>query len=260
MRGIFLLTLFLFAPASAISQSVKLNDEYRRLQSEIEARPEDLNLKMDLAYLFSQGLEFSRAIALYEEAAGKDPANLRAWTELCALRTFVRDEAGAYAACSKAVDLAPEQALMHDNLGLSLFKFGKFRQSLKPFLNALALNPEATLVKTHVAQVFLALNEPEAAKAYYEEILAGNELSMEDRSLIHYGIYLADRESKDYDHAFTAILETYKLSANPLYLGKIATTFMLKYQRTFFVIIGGGVLTVAGYLGKRLNRFLKNED
>jgi tetratricopeptide (TPR) repeat protein len=257
---LFFFLLFFGFDRALAAQSVNLNAEYRRLQAEIESRPDDLGVKMDLAYLFSQGLEFARSIALYEEVTAKDPANLRAWVELCALRTMVRDAAKAEGACSKAVDLAPDDALMHDNLGLSYFKFGNFRQSLKPFLEALTLNPRATLAKTHVAQAFLALREPRTAKTYYEEILAEGGLSDDEKALIHYGIFLADKALKDDDHAFTAILETYKLSANPLYLGKVVATFMRRHQGVFFFLIGGIILSAAGYLGKRLNRFLKNED
>lgn len=257
MKGALLLLSILIASFPVFSQN--LNAEYRRLQAEIESHPDDAGRKMDLAYLFSQGMEFDRAIALYEEVAANDAANLRAWVELCALRTTVRDAAAAETACSRAVALAPDDALLRDNLGLSYFKFGDFRRSLKPFLEALALNPRATLVKTHIAQAFLALREPRAAKDDYEEILSGEGLSDDEKALIHYGIFLSDKSLKDYDHAFTAILETYKLSANPLYLGKVITTFMLRHQVAFFFLIGGIVLAAAGYLGKRLNRFLKNE-
>lgn len=257
MRRAFLLLALLFTAFPVSSQN--LNAEYQRLQAGLLARPDDLGLKMDLAYLFSEGREIGRAIELYEEVIKKDPGSLRAWTELCALQTEVRQGGRAETACLKAVELAPLDPLMADNLGLSYFKFGKFRQSLKPFLAALALNPKATLVRTHVAQAFLALREPLAAKAVYEEILVSSGISDEERALAHYGIFLADKGLKDYDHAFTAILETYKLSANPLYLGKVVTTFMLRYQAAFFFLIGGIVLMASAYLGKRLNRFLKNE-
>lgn len=257
--SLILLALFLLAGTSR-AQPLDLNKEYLRLQSEMESHPDDPGLKMDLAYVFSQGRELQRAIALYEEVIRGDAKNLRAMTELCALYAQAREENKAESACRAAADLAPNDPLLSDNLGLFYFQFGRFRESLEPFLRAMSLDPAATLSRTHLAQAFLALKAPAAAREQYERVLHDKNAGIEERALSWYGLYLVARAERNADDAFTAIRETYKLSGNPLYLGKVVGAFLTRYEAVSFVCVGAILLMVVGYLGKRLNRFLKNED
>lgn len=253
------LALFLLAGTSQ-AQPLDLNKEYLRLQSEMAAHPNDPGLKMDLAYVFSQGRELKRAIALYENVIQGDAKNLRAMTELCVLYAQAREENKAEQACRAAADLAPNDALLSDNLGLFYFQFGRFRESLEPFLRAMSLDPAATLSRTHLAQAFLALKAPAAAREQYERVLQDKNAGIEERVLSWYGLYLVARAERNADDAFTAIRETYKLSGNPLYLGKVIAAFLTRYEAVSFVCVGAILLMVVGYLGNRLNRFLKNED
>lgn len=237
-----------------------LNDEYARLTAAIEKNPGDLNLKMDLAYLFSQGREEKRAIEIYESVIQKEPANLRATIEICALGTSVRAQDKALKACRDAASLAPQNPLMHDNLGLSHFKFGKYRQALKPFLDALALDPKSILIRTHLAQTYLALGEYAVARKVFEDLSEGKDLKNDEKFLVYYGLYLANHGMKRDEDAFTAIRETYKYSNNPLFLIKVIKAYMAAHRVVFFLAFGFVLLAGARYLGERLNRFLKNED
>lgn len=247
---------FWISPAHAQN----LNDEYAHLTAAIEKKPDDLGLQMDLAYLFSQGREESRAIEIYEVVLEKEAANLRATIELCALYTVVRDQGKAFTACESAVKLAPQNLLMHDNLGLSYFKFGKYRYALKPFLDALALDPKSVLIRTHLAQTYLALGEFSVARSVFKSLSVAPDLKNEEKFLAFYGLYLANRGLDDDEDAFTAIRETYKYSDNPLFLTKVIAAYMAAHQVVFFFVFGFIMLAGAKYLGERLNRFLKNED
>ena len=242
------------------SQAQNLNDEYARLTAVIEKKPDDLGLQMDLAYLFSQGREEARAIKIYGAVLQKEPDNLRATIELCALYTAVRNQEKAPKACERAVKLAPQNPLMHDNLGLSYFKFGKYRRALKPFLDALALDPKSILIRTHLAQTYLALGEFLVARSVFKNLSVAPELKNEEKFLVFYGLYLANRGLNDDEDAFTAIRETYKYSDNPLFLTKVMAAYMAAHQAVFFFIFGFILLFGTKYFGERLNRFLKNED
>jgi tetratricopeptide (TPR) repeat protein len=262
-----ILTIFFCAAFAfpAHAESLKLNEVFLSVQAEAAKHPENLDLQMDLAFLFTQGQELGHAIEIYESVLGKDAQNVRATTELCALYTEIHDKTKALTHCERATELTPQNPLVFDNLGLSYFKFGQFRSALKPFLQALALqtkakNGTAALIRTHIAQTFLALHEYDAAEGYYQKILQEPGLTNEEKSLVYYGLHLALKEKGDYDAAFTAMQETYKLSSNPLFLGKVISSYMLSHQAIFFFVIGGLCLVFANYLGQRLNRFLKNED
>lgn len=242
------------------SQAQNLNDEYARLAAAVEKKPDDLGLQMDLAYLFSQGREESRAIEIYESVLKKEVKNLRATIELCALYTAVRHQEKAFETCDGAVKLAPQNPLMHDNLGLSYFKFGKYRQALKPFLDALALDSKSILIRTHLAQTYLALREFSVARSVFKDLSVAPSLKNEEKFLVFYGLYLAHRGLNEDEDAFTAIRETYKYSDNPLFLTKVIAAYMAAHQVIFFFVFGFTLLAAAKYLGERLNRFLKNED
>lgn len=252
----FLFLLFLAVPVQALN----LNEAARELYQKLESEPSNLNVKMDLAYLFSEGLEYERAVELYEEVIEVAPENLRALNELCYLHTFMRVKDKAFLRCEELARRQPDKMLVYDNLGLSYFKFGEHRLALKAFLKAYELQPSALLVKNHLGMTFLAMQENVLARESYVKWLdAAGQGSKEEKALLYYGLYQAERNLKNYDKAYQAIAKTYELSENPLYLGKMIVVFMKAHEFWFFLLVSAVFLWGCRYLGQRLNRFLKNE-
>lgn len=257
----FLIILgFIFSPVDSRAQEIHLNDQTYLLLQKIAAEPQNLEAKMDLAYLFSEGREYDRAIKLYEEVLTQQSANHRALNELCYLYTFVREQDKAIEACQKLTQNFANSYLSFDNLGLSYYKFGDTLKALQTFKKALELAPNSWVVKYHIGQSLLALKDFELAKDYFSKALEGSFESPDDQAIFYYGLYEAERELKDYKAAYAAILKTYRLSQNPLYLGRVIKTYMKWHEVWFFFGIGFCVLMMSQYLGKRLNRFLRNED
>lgn len=256
--GVFLLVVLLSFGASA--QSLKLNDRFAKVQEALQKDPDNLNLKMEMAYLFSEGREPLRAIEIYKEVVQKDAQNLRALNELCYLYTFTRQKDLAYATCKKVVEVDGSSALAWDNLGLSHFKFGDLRDAFAPFVAASELSPNSELPRIHMGNVLLALQEYDLAVLLFEKALQGAKVGAQEKALLHYGLYKAYRGTSNYEAAYANIKKTYEFSQNPLYLGKMTSTFMKVHEPWFFLGIGLMILWGCHYLGKRLNRFLKNED
>lgn len=236
-----------------------LNERYLELQQKLEINPDSLELQMDLAYLFTEGLEFQRAVDIYNGVIKKDAVNKRAWIELCALHTQMAHHDDAIVACEKVADLHSEQAWAQDNLGLMYFNLTEYERSFRPFLKALSLNPQDAMVKLHVAQVFLALKSYSAARDILLGEVQNTELKPSERALLFHGLFLAYQKLKDHEKAYEAILETWRLSGDQLYFGKVIKAWM-KYHElltfSFFAVMG---LWFSHYFGKRINRFLKNE-
>lgn len=245
---------------SGFAQAQNLNDAYLRLQQSIAKNPDDLNLKMDLAYLFSQGLEFKRAIALYREVVASDPKNKRAWAELCVLHTGLRETQQANEACQQSTNLTPDNYLVYDNQGLSHYKLGQLPESLKPFLLAVSLNKQATLARYHMIQTIMGMKEYDLARVKLEEIAANDKLSTADRVLVNHGLYLVHSRLKQHDQAYEAIKNVYTMSGNHLYLGKVITSYLKSHEIVTFGFVAVMTLLACQYFGTRVNRFLKNAD
>jgi Tfp pilus assembly protein PilF len=251
--------LFLGFGFPVMAQNLKLNDAFLKIQDVLTKDPENPDRQMDLAYIFSEGGEIDKAIGIYQNVLKGSPQNLRAATELCALSTQVFDKPEAKRACELAASIAPQDALMWDNLGLSYFKLGDAIRSLEPFHKGLALTKDNSLIRSHMAQAYLSLGEAKLAESVFRVLTSNDKLNADVRVVSFYGLSQALRLQKKYDEAYQAINGAYQLSENPLYLGKCITAWMVAHQWLMFVFFSLIMLLSSRYFGERLNRFLKNE-
>jgi tetratricopeptide (TPR) repeat protein len=248
--------VFLHTP---VSHAQKLNDLYLGIQKRIQENPDDLNAKMDLAYVFSQGLEFERAVKLYEEVIRHDEKNKRALTELCVLHVQMNVKEKAIDYCQKAVNLWPEEVLFWDNLGLAFYRLGEPVKSLDPFSEALKREPENGLVKFHVGQVFERLGFTDLAKNVYLSLVDSELNEKNVPSVAWQGLYRVYKSQQLFSEAKHAAWQSYEVSENPLFLGRVVLMTLREYEVLAFTVIALFWLWGCHYLGKRLNRFLKNE-
>ena len=257
-RRIWLLLIFGFC-FPAMAQNLKLNDAYLKIQEALEKDPGNIDRQMDLAYIFSEGGEINKAIGIYQNVLKASTQNLRAATELCALSTQIFDKLEAKRACELAVNSAPQDPLMWDNLGLSFLKLGDAIKSLEPFYKGLALAKDDSLLRSHMAQAYLSLGEPKLAQRVFRALADDNKLTVDVRVVSFYGLSQALRIQKKYEEAYLAIRDAYHLSENPLYIGKLVAAWIAAHQLVMFVFVSLIMLLSSRYFGERLNRFLKNE-
>lgn len=259
----FFIFLFLFVvgfaqPKFAIA-AINLNEAFQRLSDEIVKNPDDKNLKMDLAYLYTQGFELERAVEIYKKVLIDEPNNLRAVNELCAIVTDLNNRQEALGYCQKATELDSDNYLVFDNLGLSYFKLHEPAASLEPFVAALKLRPDAILVRYHLAQSYMALGEFGLAREMLLELVKRSTIQGEQNALLFHGLYLVNLRLKNYEESYQSILQTYRSSHSSLFLGKVVIAFMKAHQFLVFCFVGAVLLGLSHYFGQRLNRFLKNE-
>lgn len=237
----------------------KLNDQYLQIQESIQKEPENLNHKMDLAFLFSEGREPQRAIEIYEDVLKKEPRNRRAVNELCYLFTQIRDSQKSDRYCRLATELNPQNDLVFDNLGLSAFLLGNYQKSLKPFFRALTLNPNRILTQVHTAQALFAMGGSHEAIMILEDLLKQDHLSPEEKTIVGHSLYQIFLKQRDYKKAYEAIYTAHVNAPHGLYFGKVIAAYARLHQFGVFVILSFLALVFTYYFGERINRFLKNE-
>ncbi|MCP5463855.1 MAG: hypothetical protein H7A33_02405 [Deltaproteobacteria bacterium] len=259
----FFLSLMLFLVLGVFAvqaQPLSLNQKVPVLLQALEKDPNNAKVKAELAYLYAQGMEYKRAAEIYQSLLGREEINQdMLLTELCFLHTSLREKDKALSYCGDLAKRHPQDALLMDNLGLSHFKFADFQGALPYFLKALSLNPNSGLIRYHVAQVFLAFQENQAARTWLKNTLEIKGLPDQEQVLAFHGLYQVNLLLKNYDEALQAAWQAYQLSQNGLYLGKTIYAGIKAYQVLVYFIVSAVLLWFCYYFGERVNRFLKNE-
>jgi tetratricopeptide (TPR) repeat protein len=107
------------------------------------------------------------AIPLLEKCAAQDPmddACLNSLSYIYAEDNVNIDE--AYRLVQNALKIEPENAAYLDTLGWVLYRKGLYNESLKELGRAEALIVDPTIY-SHIAEVYLKLNQPDMAKKYW---------------------------------------------------------------------------------------------
>ncbi len=261
--GLILLCLFCF---SFEGRAQKLNDQYFQVAQALQKNPNDIKLKLQLATLMTQGREFERALALYEELlanpnqsdANNEKMKQALITEACFVATqgFLNEKAETY--CQKMIEFSEQKAFSYDNLGMSRLYRGRVFSAQEAFLQAVKENANFLTAKIHLAQGMQIQQQPDEAKKVLDAIHV-EALETADKILYYHTLYLVMNDLKNYKLAKEAIDQARKLSHNDLYFGKYVLAFMKEHQIIVFIIFFTVWLMFCQYMGKRLNRFLKNE-
>jgi len=171
--------------------------QLKALRSRIAAEPDNIAIRLELAKAYRErgypdvALEICRlAAARFPESGGAELALVRALRDMnrrpeaiASLDTFLkthpqtapefdswagilRDETGDRAAAEashrKAIELAPTQDTLHNNLGYNLLQQKKFEAAAAEFREALRLNPASLVARNNLG---LALANLDAAQA-----------------------------------------------------------------------------------------------
>ena len=114
---------------------------------------------------------FPEARAALESACAQDAGDAEAWYLLGVIHGLTQNYAEAERCCRRALDLRPEYAEAHGNLGLALAAQGRLRDAVAGYREALRLKPEQPVVHNNLGSALKALGEWPAARAAYAEAL-----------------------------------------------------------------------------------------
>jgi Tfp pilus assembly protein PilF len=101
------------------------------------------------------------AMAVLQEATQKDPSLWRAWNALGQAHDLQREWDASRHAYKAALVLAPNTALVYNNIGVSLLARDRFEDALQAFDQALAADQKLAMVRTN-RQLALHQGQPKA--------------------------------------------------------------------------------------------------
>jgi len=166
-----------------------------RLAKKYPAEP-DIHLFLALAALRSRDPQ--AAAAEVEKTLSIDPNHaeartLRGWIEL----EVKRDYAGATADYAKVVELKPDLAEAHNNLGVAYKKAGDLDKAAASFKRAVELKPGYSEARSNLGWVHAEKKNWAEARAEFEQALKANP---NDEGAL-YGLSQAQRMMRDYSGA-----------------------------------------------------------
>ncbi|HKA32775.1 MAG TPA: tetratricopeptide repeat protein [Candidatus Binatia bacterium] len=170
-------------------------DLFGRLAQKYPAEP-DVHLFLALAALRARDPQ--GASAEIEKTLALDPNHVEART----LRGWIvmevkRDYPAAVTDYSRVVELRPELAEAHNNLGVARKKSGDLEKAAASFRRAIELRPDYSEARSNLGWVYADQKKWREARAEFEQALKANP---SDEGAL-YGLSQAQREMRDYSAA-----------------------------------------------------------
>ncbi|MDP1644184.1 MAG: tetratricopeptide repeat protein [Thiobacillus sp.] len=171
--------------------------------------PEFIATARQASSLCQQG-RFQQALELTETLIDQSPRQpgLLNLAAVCARQLGLPDKAEAY--WRSAIEIAPEYATAHGNLGLALRDSGQHEEAEAAFRKALELDPNNLDAMTNLGNLHRATQRPEQAEAAYKNALR---IAPENvNALYNLGLLLAELDRPD--EAATAFRTALKIQPN----------------------------------------------
>ena len=115
--------------------------------------------------------DLAKAADILQGALEQVPDDLRCLTLATMVQTFLKNLKRAEELGRRAVELAPDLAAAHVNLGNCLFEQGRFQDALASFADALALQPDHSGALLNCGHCLARLDRPLEAAGRYQEAL-----------------------------------------------------------------------------------------
>jgi tetratricopeptide (TPR) repeat protein len=135
-------------------------------------RPKSIPDKFYLAALTQDAHRDKEAIVLYREILAQNPNHLGALNNLAVVLSDGGRTEEALQVSQKAMLEGPENGFILDTHGWILFKQNKYQESLAVLNKSLSLSPNNPVTMYHVATVYNALHNTQAAKENLEKALS----------------------------------------------------------------------------------------
>jgi Flp pilus assembly protein TadD len=136
----------------------------------LEKAPENARAMLYLGKIARDQADLTSSLQWLNKAAELQPENPEILTELAMTNDTIGQEHLAYAEplYRKVVEIRPNSAAAHNNLGFNLLLQGRYVEAIETFSKALAMSPQNARTKNNMATAYLLNNEKEKALALYE--------------------------------------------------------------------------------------------
>lgn len=116
--------------------------EINRLLAEVEKSPKDYGLRYDLANAYHRAGHTHSALAAYDEAVKLDDKQSRAWVNRGVVLKELGRPTDAEKSFRKALEINPDDALGHINLGDELLVQKRYPEAVDEYRAAIRLDPK----------------------------------------------------------------------------------------------------------------------
>ncbi|MGB7862769.1 MAG: tetratricopeptide repeat protein [Candidatus Sulfotelmatobacter sp.] len=167
------------------------NGAFQALQEAQTLDPSRSDVQLEIGQLYLAGNNADLAKAAADALLQANAANKSAYRLLGDALLAKNDQSGALEAFSKLLQLAPGQAIAHENVGLLEAKMGRYAEAEQHLREALEIDPKFVQGYLNLAGVYRSCNQLADA---YEVLQKGISLNAEASAL-----YLAQADLSDFE-------------------------------------------------------------
>jgi Flp pilus assembly protein TadD len=131
-----------------------------------------LFLVVPLGALYWWDVNDTRPERVWREAVLETvPASSEALSGLASVSDPLEDPERVLAMHRRAIDLKPENAVAHNNLGAALFVLGRTDEARRSFLEAVRLFPRYSVAHRHLGSLYVTAGQTDLAARHFEEAI-----------------------------------------------------------------------------------------
>jgi Tfp pilus assembly protein PilF len=136
----------------------------------LEKAPENSQARLYLGKISREQADLTSSLLWLNKAAELNPENPEILTELAITNDTIGQEHLVFAEplYRKVVDLRPNSAAAHNNLGFNLLLQGRYVEAIETFAKSLTIDPQNARTKNNLATAYLLNNENDKALTLYE--------------------------------------------------------------------------------------------
>ncbi len=163
-------TTFAFAGDDSAEASTSLESRIKVLERRIEALPERIDLRAQLAQLYFDDEKYEKAIETIEEAIQKDPENARLYQILGDFYVYMNRFADAEVNYRKVVQYSkPGFTGPHLALGYVLAMQEKYPEAVEEFKKVLLLQPNMPTALYYLGSCYDVMGQRDKAMEYFQK-------------------------------------------------------------------------------------------
>ncbi len=114
---------------------------------------------------------YKEAVQFYQRCLSVDPNHMSANSNLGALLIYFGQHELALNHALKAVELGPNEVLVHLNLGRCLSRLERFDEAMEAFADAYDLNQQSPQLCAEIADMWSLSGDPQEANSWYQKAL-----------------------------------------------------------------------------------------
>ena len=140
------------------------------LQAALDLEPDNEEALIGLGDVYSELGQFEQAIPFYESVLARNSENKYAHRCLCIALIWVQPPKGE-SQCKTAIELDPQNAELHNGLGVAQYKQDKFEEAIVSFQKAVEIDPRQRDAHYNLGHVYVLTKNYEAAIPELEKSL-----------------------------------------------------------------------------------------